>query len=234
METQTEETQTDKRTVCPDAEAIKRLRLGKGWRTEDLAKNARCSVKTVENVERGAKVYLFTLAKLAKALGVEFMTLVQGGKPRPASPPPASPRPASPPTTSAIEVKIVLSIPFDQFDESEKLVSFVGFLQQLLGRGGEIVAADVESGSTVITLLMSVQDAIDLHSAYSQGKMKDMFCEGFHLVYPFFSNLDESSRKQITEYLLKIDEHFASYHKEQLKRDEKSRNIPKPQPQIEK
>ena len=68
------ETQTVTRTVRPDTEAIKRLRLGKGWRAEDLATKAICSVKTIENVERGANVYLSTLAKIAKALGVEFTT----------------------------------------------------------------------------------------------------------------------------------------------------------------
>jgi predicted transcriptional regulator len=55
------------RTVRPDGEKIKRLRLDKLWRVEDLAKHAKCSVKTVENVERGANVYMFTLAKFATA-----------------------------------------------------------------------------------------------------------------------------------------------------------------------
>ncbi len=53
-------TQLTNRTVQPDAEAIKRLRVGKGWRVEDLAEKAICSVKTVENVEQGgANVYFF-------------------------------------------------------------------------------------------------------------------------------------------------------------------------------
>jgi predicted transcriptional regulator len=55
------------RTVRPDGDKIKRLRLDKLWRVEDLAKHAKCSVKTVENVERGANVYMFTLAKFATA-----------------------------------------------------------------------------------------------------------------------------------------------------------------------
>jgi ribosome-binding protein aMBF1 (putative translation factor) len=38
------------RTVEPDGDAIQRLRIEKGWRVEDLAKKARCSLKTVENV----------------------------------------------------------------------------------------------------------------------------------------------------------------------------------------
>src|SRR5437867_4425253 len=81
------ENQPTKRTVRPDADAIQRLRLAKGWRVEDLATKAICSVKTVANVERGTNnVYVCTLAKLAKGLGVEIMALVQGDKP-PQEPP---------------------------------------------------------------------------------------------------------------------------------------------------
>jgi hypothetical protein len=47
------------------------LRVEKGWRVEDLVRKAKCSVRTVENVERGASVHLFTLGKFADALGVE-------------------------------------------------------------------------------------------------------------------------------------------------------------------
>ena len=59
------------RTVRPDGEKIARLRQAKLWRVEDLARHAKCSVKTVENVEHGANVYMFTLAKFATALNVE-------------------------------------------------------------------------------------------------------------------------------------------------------------------
>lgn len=69
------------RTVAPDGPAIQRLRVEKGWGIEDLANKASCSIKTVENVERGAKVYPYTLSRLAKALGVEVSTLMAGSAP---------------------------------------------------------------------------------------------------------------------------------------------------------
>jgi transcriptional regulator with XRE-family HTH domain len=69
------------RTVTPDGGAIQRLRIEKGWRLEDLAEKANCSLKTVESVERGAKVYPYTLSRLAGALGVEVSTLVAGSAP---------------------------------------------------------------------------------------------------------------------------------------------------------
>jgi len=163
------EMQPKNRTVRPDGEAIKRLRLEKGWRVEDLATKAICSVKTVENIERGANVYVFTLAKIAKALGVEFMTLVQGGKP-----PPEPPKPES-----CVQVKVEVSIPFDQFDESEQLDGLITVLKGLLSGGGNIRVVGVAPGSTIITLEMTVRDMLALHSAYDEGKLAEILCIGF-------------------------------------------------------
>jgi transcriptional regulator with XRE-family HTH domain len=165
--------QPQKRTVSPDGEAIKRLRLEKGWRVEDLATKAICSVKTVENVERGANVYVFTLAKLAKGLGVEFMTLVQGHKP-----PPEPPRPQP-----HIQMQFVLSIPFDQFDESAQLGGFIEFLKQFMKGGGNINVVGVAPGSTIITVEVSVDDMLALSSALSEGKLAEMLCDELRLKF---------------------------------------------------
>jgi transcriptional regulator with XRE-family HTH domain len=73
--------QLKNRTVTPDGKAIQRLRIEKGWRVEDLAKKAKRSLKTVENIERGANVYLCTLTTFAQALGVEVSTLMTGSVP---------------------------------------------------------------------------------------------------------------------------------------------------------
>ena len=180
------ETQPKSRTVCPDAEAIRRLRLEKGWRVEDLAKHAKCSVKTVENVERGANVYMFTLAKLAKELGVEYAALVAGGK-LPPEPPRPEPR---------VEVQVVMSIPFDQFDESEQLSGFIEFLKQYTKGGGNINVVGVAPGSTIITLEMSMQDMLALFAAYKEGKLAEMLCVELRLkndpkpIHPGFKTYD--------------------------------------------
>ncbi len=167
------EMQAKNRTVRPDAEEIRRLRLEKGWRVEDLAKHAKCSVKTVENVERGANVYMFTLAKLAKELGVEYVALVEGGKPPP-EPPKPDPR---------VQVQVVFSIPFDQFDESEQLTGFMEFLKQFMKGGGNVNVVGVAPGSTIVTLEMSVQDMLALFAAYSEGKLAEIQCDEFRLRY---------------------------------------------------
>jgi transcriptional regulator with XRE-family HTH domain len=155
------ETQTATRTVRPDAEAIKRLRLEKGWRAEDLATKALCSVKTIVNIERGASVYVSTLAKLAKVLGVEFMTLVQGSNPQPEQPKLLSDdeKPKTPTLTQPrVKVQITVDIPYENFDESHQLIDFIKRLTEIVQPNDEIVFADVRPGSTIITLDMSIAD----------------------------------------------------------------------------
>ena len=72
----------------------------------------KCSVKTVENVERGANVYMFTLAKFATALNVESSSLLAGAE-LPVDPPKKERR---------IEVNLTINIPFDDFDQSDQLI----------------------------------------------------------------------------------------------------------------
>ena len=129
------------RSVKADGDAIRRLRLAKGWRVEDLARKAKCSVKTVENVEAGEQAYLCTLTNVAAAFGVEFATLVVG-----AMPPPLK--------GERFEVLIKLSIPFEEFDQSKQLATFIDLLKRLLG-GDDMEPGDVKAGSTIIPVMMT-------------------------------------------------------------------------------
>lgn len=72
-----------KRSVIPNGDAVRHARLAKGWRPEDLAGEADCSLRTVENVERSTSVYANTLASIAVALGADFQSLL--AKPQEAS-----------------------------------------------------------------------------------------------------------------------------------------------------
>ena len=165
------EIQAPSRTVRPDAEAIKRLRLTKGWSVEVLADKSICSVKTLQNIEKGASVYLSTLSKIATALAVDFATLMPDGKP-PSDPPL--------PPESRIQVQITVSIPFAQFDESKQLCGLIDSFRQFLAGGkGDIRVLNVGSGSTVITLEMTRLDVRALHSAYSEGKLAKLHCIDF-------------------------------------------------------
>jgi|SRR5579884_419529 len=139
--------QMKNRSVAPDGKAVQRLRIEKGWRVEDLADKAKCSLKTVENVERGRNVYLYTLNKFAHALGVELSTLMAGA---------ALPDP--PKKERRFKVQFTLEIPFEKFDESMHLVSFLNMLRDYLQAKDEITVVGVQEGSTIITLEMSLDD----------------------------------------------------------------------------
>jgi len=161
--------ETQSRTVRPDAAAIRRQRLALGWSIEKLATKAICSVRTLDNIEKGASVYMSTLVKIATALDIKYWKLLPGGEP-PAEPAKPEPR---------VQVQVVLSIPFSQFDESKQLGGFIDFVKQFMNAGANINVVGVAPGSTIITLEMSIQDMLALSSAYKEGKLAEMHCVGF-------------------------------------------------------
>lgn len=152
------------RTVRPDGDQIKRLRQAKLWRVEDLARHAKCSVKTVENVERGGNVYMFTLAKFATALGIENSVLIAGGE-MPPEPPKKERR---------IEVNLTISIPFEDFDQSDQLVSLIEKLTAVVKAQDHIELTGLMAGSTIVTIEMSEPDVHSLIAAFMAGKLDEM------------------------------------------------------------
>jgi transcriptional regulator with XRE-family HTH domain len=152
------------RTVRPDGEKIARLRKAKLWRVEDLARKAGVSVKTVENVEHGANVYMFTLAKFATALGVENSALLAG-----ADPPDDLPK-----KKRQIEVSLTIKIPFDDFDQSDELMSLIEKMTAVVKAHDHIEVTGLMAGSTIITLEMSEADVHSLIAAFMAGKLDEM------------------------------------------------------------
>lgn len=65
-----------KRSVTPNGEAVRSARLRKAWSTSDLSRHTRCTVKTIENAERGKAIFANTLARIASALGVDYDSLI--------------------------------------------------------------------------------------------------------------------------------------------------------------
>ena len=57
---------------------IKKLRAKKGWTQKELAKKSGLAIVTIEKIEMGERtnLYLSTRKKLAKALGVSIMELL--------------------------------------------------------------------------------------------------------------------------------------------------------------
>jgi len=158
-------------TVKPDANQIKALRARIGWRVEDLAKHAKCSSKTIENVERGANVYIFTLKKIAEAFGVEYHQLLADGD-QVAQPEKKERR---------IKIELKLSIPFHDFDESDELMEFIHWVKKLLNSGDDIDVDGVEEGSVMIKLEISERDLQSLLDLFYRGMFASGNVDAFRL-----------------------------------------------------
>lgn len=156
------------RTVEPDGVEIQRLRIEKGWRVEDLAKKAGCSLKTVENVEKGANVYIYTLKRIASALGVEPSELLIDGDDAPLERRRKKER--------VIRITFEVSTPYDEFDESSDLVNLLQALVNRLG-GKEMEPTGVEEGSTLVEVEMTLEQFLELAEAYADGRLDDLNIE---------------------------------------------------------
>jgi transcriptional regulator with XRE-family HTH domain len=154
------------RTVEPDGEAIQRLRIEKGWRVEDLAKRAGCSLKTVENVENGENIYVYTLKRIANALDSEPSELLIGDAP------PERMRKKE----RVWKITFEVSTPYDEFDESSDLVTLLQALVSRLG-GKEMEPVGVKEGSTLIEIEMTLEQFLELAEAYADGRLDDLNIE---------------------------------------------------------
>ena len=154
--------QLKNRTVTPDGEAIQRLRIEKGGRVEDLADKAKCSLKTVENVEQGRSVYLYALSKFAQALGVEVSTIMAGAAP-----------PDAPKKERVWKVIIQVATPYEDFDESNDLVKLLQTLVSRLG-GEEMEPNQVRKGSTRIEVEMTLEQMVKLIEAFIHNELDDL------------------------------------------------------------
>jgi transcriptional regulator with XRE-family HTH domain len=149
------------RSVSPNAEAVMNSRLQKAWRVEDLAGHARCSVRTVESVERGEKVYRFTMAKIAQALGVDYKTLLAEDAPAAVQ-------------RKRIVVQITVEIPYQDVDESG-LTAFIESLQKgVRSFSNNMEVVNMVEGSTILFVEMDEADALALIMQVESGNLNYM------------------------------------------------------------
>jgi RNA polymerase sigma factor (sigma-70 family) len=153
-------------TVQADEDLVKRLRTEKGWSQEELANRANVSKKTVENMEASRPTYAGTLAKVARALGVELKQLLAPDRPPVSNGQPGSGDVAQ--TRSSIE--IVIKGDFDHFTE-EKESQFLGCIRTLLHITGDIRIVNIREGSVVLTVELTSEQANQLLQAVQAGAL---------------------------------------------------------------
>lgn len=135
------------RSVSVDGEKLARLRRAMGWRVSDLAENAKCSEKTVQNAEAGKPIYISSAAAIAKALRIEYEDLLVGGEP------------------NLHRVRITVDADIRQLDSSKNVQILIRLLAELTGaKGIEIVKR--EEGSIIITLEMPEDDLLKVVAAF--------------------------------------------------------------------
>ena len=173
-----------KRSVTPNGNAVRSARLRRAWTTDDLAGRSDCAVKTIENAERGKPIYANTLALIARALEVEYDSLiaspveqktstsVEQKKDRKLSPMISTTRVSA---TIGILAKENQPIDTDWFLEQLKShVSFQDVIDVLDNRYGQ--APGIPEGGVWITLKMTVRDFYEVYDfVEAKSKSNELF-----------------------------------------------------------
>ena len=143
-------------------DVMKRLREARGWSQEQLASKMGFHAKTLSNIENGKNCLLSTIASIATALGVQPAELIEGHEPDP---------PASGPAEKRVLMTLTLSIPFEDFEETEGIDRLSAFLMAVINGKNAIAIPDAVRGSVKLTLLVDEEDAPRLIQAFADHKL---------------------------------------------------------------
>lgn len=136
------------RSCEANGKAVQGLRVDKGWSVEELAAKAGLSTGTIQNLERGQRVFLCTLRKCAEALGVECSQVMACEEPEPL--------PEYPPR---FEITIKLSFDHSAFDQCETFVSRIERLLSMFNIKEPSEVTDIEPGTVKVTLNLDDKEA---------------------------------------------------------------------------
>jgi transcriptional regulator with XRE-family HTH domain len=153
-------------------DVVKRLRESKGWGQEMLAEKSITSLKTINSIESGAQARLSTIAKVARALGVEPGDLIDRGE-SPPVPQPPDPVPAGAVRADRrVELTLTLSIPFESFDETDGIDRLATFLAAVASAKKTIAITDLIPSSVKVSLLVDPDDAAAIVRAFAENKLE--------------------------------------------------------------
>jgi transcriptional regulator with XRE-family HTH domain len=153
------------RTVAPDGDLCKRMRIDKGWDVTEMAAKVGLTKKTVESIEAGNRCFVFTLKAFSDAFGLpDIKPLLK------------DPNAVPPRITGAdrVQFKIRLSFPFADRDFTSWLIWFINKLIKLIDPKGEFEVLAVAPGSTIITIEMTADDAGKAVSSFAAGELNDL------------------------------------------------------------
>lgn len=166
-------------TAKPSARkgVIRKLREAKGWSQQTLADEAIVSFKTISSLEQGKRAQLSTFKKVAEALGVTPTDLIEQEEQLQA----ANTQPTSQPD-KRVQITLTLSIPFQDFDETEGIDRLGAFLMQMISSKNAMLVTNVTPSSVKLTILVDEEDAPRLVQAFAAHKLDDI--QAFELGVP--------------------------------------------------
>ena len=155
------------RTVRVSGKEVRRLRQKKGLTLEMLAARAKCSEKTIKNVESSKPIYYATLMKIAEALSVRASSLIMDEEIDKSTLKPGAVD--WPVYMNQTEVGIETLGDFHKNDETT-LINDIKALLKKANINGKIIIIAVEPGSVKFRVLLEQNDAKKLVDAFLSGK----------------------------------------------------------------
>ena len=161
----------DSKYLRINGDALRRLRVAKGWRIRDLASRADCTDRTIERLEAGGRTYPSLALPIARALAVDLSEISDD-----------VPKPTESPSAAGIYVEIKFGFNYPRFDMSEELVELFERLEKMLAMSSNVQVQYVKPGSVVVGLLFEPADAEKLVNAFFRGQLADFWVEEVRLI----------------------------------------------------
>ncbi len=161
--------------IRPDV--VQRLREGKGWSQEELARKAGIDVKTLSRMVKGLECNISTVAFVAGALNTEAAQIIDNGE---HAPKPANESQGMPPDKvriifgEMIDVTMGIECMFELFKEVDALGPFLESLVKTAQLRDKIEVKEITQGSVRLTVSVSQEDYVRLMAAFEKHKLDSL------------------------------------------------------------
>lgn len=161
--------------IRPDV--VQRLREGKGWSQEELARKAGIDAKTMSRMVKGLECNISTVALVASALHTEAAEIIDNGEP---APKPVNKSHGTPPDKvriifgEMIDVTMGIECMFELFKEVDALGPFLESLAKSAQLRDKIEVKEIAQGSVRLTVSVSQEDYVRLMAAFEKHKLDNL------------------------------------------------------------
>lgn len=153
------------RTVKPNGELCKSLRLQKVGDVAAMAARSGLTKKTVQSVESGRRCFVLTLQAFGDVLDLDDISQLL-----------EDPYSLPPPIAGGnrVQLKLKFVLPYAECDFTEWLIRIVNVIIKVIDPMGEIEVIAIAPGSVIVTLEMNASDAKKTVSAFGSGELNNL------------------------------------------------------------